>query len=93
MTRFVAGRFDLEDDGNYRASGQLTLRDVSKAVAFPSPSRSNRTATARQAVRATGELEIMRLDYGVGQGLFKDTSMVPDAVTIVIDIAAHRAAE
>ncbi len=93
--RFVAEQFEIMDDEAYEASGQLTLRDVTREVTLPftlaiEPDSGD---PARKTARATGEIEILRLDYGIGQGLFKDTSMVPDAVTILIDIAAQRPAE
>jgi hypothetical protein len=37
-----------------------------------------------------GALDILRIDYGVGKGPWRDTSMVANEVTIEIDLTATR---
>ena len=37
-----------------------------------------------------GELTILRLDYGIGQGQWRDTKTVANEVTVTIDILAKR---
>lgn len=90
--RFEAERFERTGDNLYTAHGQLTMRDVTREVALPfeltiadHPSE----AGALQA-RAAGELTVLRLDYGVGQGQWQDTSVVANEVVIRIEIIAKR---
>jgi len=90
--RFEAERFEQTGDNLYAAHGQLTMRDVTREVVLPfeltitdHPSE----ADTLQA-RAAGELTVLRLDYGVGQGLWQDTSVVANEVVIRIEIIARR---
>ena len=85
QARFVADELAATGDGGFEARGQLTIRDVTRDVVLPF------TMTDRQpqgSVLAEGRLEIDRLDYGVGQGQWQDTSMVADAVAIVFEVVA-----
>ena len=88
--RFEAQGFTHKGGNDYEAAGKLTLRDVTRDVVLPFtleivPHPDN--ADARLA-SAKGELPVKRLDYGVGQGLWSDTSIVGDEVVIFIDIKA-----
>ena len=88
--RFEAEGFSHKGGQDYEAAGTLTLRDVTRDVVLPftleilpHPDK----ADARLA-SAKGELAVNRLDYGVGQGLWSDTTIVGDEVVIFIDIKA-----
>lgn len=88
--RFEAEGFTHKGGSDYEAAGKLTLRDVTRDVVLPFtleivPHPDN--ADARLA-SAKGELAVQRLDYGVGQGLWSDTTIVGDEVVIFIDIKA-----
>ena len=90
--RFEAERFEQTGENLYTAHGRLTMRDVTREVALPfeltisdHPSETD----ALQA-RAAGELTVLRLDYGVGQGQWQDTSVVANEVVIRIEIIAKR---
>ena len=92
MARFEADRFVRVGDGAYEAHGALTLRDATMDVVLPfelTIAAHPEEAGAEQA-RARGALTVLRLDYGVGQGLWQDTSVVPNEVRIVIEILAKR---
>ncbi len=93
--RFEAVRLEPGGDGEFRALGRLTLRDVTREVVLPFrlgfQDHPDEPGTLR--ARAVGELTVKRLDYGVGQGLWTDTSVVADEVVIVIDILAKRAGQ
>lgn len=93
--RFEAAGFSAAADGAYGAQGKLTLRDTTHDIVLPFTLTIADHPDDAGALRAhaVGELEINRLDYGVGQGLWTDTSVVADAVTVVIDILAKRAKE
>lgn len=68
----------VQASGNqYQATGQLTLRGVTKSVQFPA-----KLQQTDKAYLFTGVAEIKRLDYGVGQGDWGDTALVNDEVQI-----------
>jgi cytochrome b561/polyisoprenoid-binding protein YceI len=82
-------------DGQYEAIGTLTIRDVTKDVVLPftldiTPVDGE---PGREQARAKGDLPILRLDYGVGQGDWTSTTTVADEVVITIDIQASREIE
>lgn len=90
--RFEAEAFVHRGGDAYEARGRLTLRDVTLELALPfalaiEPHPAE--AGAEQA-RASGEVTLLRLDYGVGQGQWQDTSMVPDEVLVRFEILARR---
>ena len=90
--RFEAERFEQTGDNLYTAHGQLTMRDVTREVELPfelTVTDHPSEADALQA-RAAGELTVLRLDYGVGQGQWQDTSVVANEVVIRIEIIAKR---
>lgn len=69
-------------DGRYEIAGTLTIKGHARDVVFPvSLHRSGATTFA------TGALAIKRLDYGIGQGEWGDTSLVQDEVRIKFKIA------
>ncbi|NIA71119.1 YceI family protein [Pelagibius litoralis] len=88
---FAAEGFTDLGGGRYEAAGNLTLRDVTLPVMLPFTLVTEERDGAVHAV-ASGELAVLRLDYGIGQGLWQDTSVVGNEVTIKIDIQASRPA-
>jgi polyisoprenoid-binding protein YceI len=93
--RFEIARFSDKGEGAYVAEGSLTLRDVRREVVLPFALaiEEDPDDPAALRARARGELAVKRLDYGVGQGLWTDTSVVADEVVIRIDILAKRPKE
>ena len=90
--RFEAEGFTQNGDGDFEASGRLTMRDVTKDVVLPFSLEVGPDPDQAGQLRAVakGELKVQRLDYGVGQGLWEDTSVVGNEVVIFIDIQATR---
>ena len=80
------------DKDRFEALGTLTLRDVTRDLALPFTLevRDHPEAEGQLQARAIGEIEVLRLDYGVGQGIWQDTSVVANEVVIKIDIVARR---
>lgn len=79
---FTAARIVREGDG-YRASGSLTLRDVTAPVSLGfrwTP------ASAGEPARLVGSATLERLAFGVGQGDWRDTSYVANRVDVRVDI-------
>ncbi len=73
----------------FEAKGTLTLRDITQEVTLPFELRLSEAGDAWTA-QATGKLRVWRLDYGVGQGVWKDTSVVSGDVDITFRIEASR---
>jgi polyisoprenoid-binding protein YceI len=91
---FEAEHFEAKGDDLYEAHGRLTLKGVTRAVVLPFSLTIAPDSQAPESLRAqaAGELTVRRLDYGVGQGLWQDTSVVADEVVIFIEINAMRPA-
>lgn len=83
--RFRSSEIVAAGEG-YEARGELTLRGVTREVVLPFT-----LAIEAGVAEAAGRLEIRRLDYGIGQGQWQDTSMVADPVAIVFELRAERA--
>jgi len=75
--------------GRYEATGKLTLRDVTRDARvqfrFESPAPSGVTA------RMIGSSNVRRLEFGVGQGDWRSTEWLDDAVRIEFDLALRGA--
>ena len=75
--RYVADKFIDKGKGQYSAPGRLTLRDVTKEV----PIEFTFTEDPSGAwLKGTATLK--RLDFGVGQGDWKDTQTVANEVKV-----------
>ena len=75
--QYVADKFTSAGANKYSATGKLTLRNVTKDVPieFTFDSKDG-TAWLK------GTAKIKRLDFGVGQGEWKDTSTVGNDVQV-----------
>jgi polyisoprenoid-binding protein YceI len=75
--RYVADKFTAAGANKYSATGKLTLRDVTKDVPieFTFDSKDG-------GAWLKGTAKIKRLDFGVGQGEWKDTSTVGNDVQV-----------
>jgi polyisoprenoid-binding protein YceI len=93
--RFESKSFRRIGDDHFEAVADLTMRDVTEEVVLPFTLEIVPHPETEGHLRAIarGELAVMRLDYGIGQGMWQDTSVVPDEVVIFIDIVASRPAD
>ena len=82
---FETKSFRKTGDGQYEAEAMLTMRGVSRDVVLPFTLK-----VSDGKAHAKGELKVERLDFGIGQGVWKDTSVVGNSVTIFIDLCAKR---
>jgi polyisoprenoid-binding protein YceI len=75
--------------GRYEATGKLTLRGVTRDVrvqfGFDPPAPSG------GAARMTGSSNVRRLEFGVGQGDWRSTEWLDDAVRVEFDLALRSA--
>jgi polyisoprenoid-binding protein YceI len=90
--RFAADSFEEAGEGRYIAKGHLTMRGQTHPVELPFDLDISRENGTLRAV-AEGAITVERLRWGIGQGQWEDTSMVPNEVRIEIKIVATRAAE
>jgi cytochrome b561/polyisoprenoid-binding protein YceI len=82
---FEASGFRAKGGNAYEAEGSLSIRGVRKTVVLPfTLDISGDTAHAR------GKLDLLRTDYGVGQGAWSDGSIVALAVAVTVDVTAKR---
>jgi len=80
---FVSTSIAAAGPGKLTVSGQLTMKGKSANVSFPL------TVTAQGNKHVfEGQLPIKRLAFNIGDGEWKDTSMVADEVVIKFRIAA-----
>jgi len=75
--QYVADKFTAQGGNKYSATGKLTLRNVTKDVPIEF-TFENKAGDAW----LKGTAKIKRLDFGVGQGEWKDTSTVGNDVQV-----------
>lgn len=88
--RFRADRFVHQGGSTYVAKGELTMRGQTHPVDLPFELDITETGDGRLKAVAEGQVTVKRLRWGIGQGQWKDTSMVPNEVRIEIRIVATR---
>jgi polyisoprenoid-binding protein YceI len=71
-------------DGRFEATGKLTLRDVTRDVRVQF--RFDSAASSGGAARMTGTSTLRRLEFGVGQGDWRTTEWLDDAVRVEFDL-------
>ena len=86
---YVADRFDAAGPGRWVAHGRLTLRGVTRAqdVAFTFAEQP-----AAGTARLAGTASLRRLDYGIGQGDWQDTSVLDNEVRVSFELVLRRPA-
>jgi len=78
-SRYVAEQFISKGGDKYAATGKLTLRDVTRDIPIEFtfvPDASGKNAWLK------GSAQLKRLDFGVGQGEWKDTQWVNNDVRV-----------
>jgi cytochrome b561 len=80
QSHFTASRIEKTATG-YEATGSLTLRGVTRSIAIPFTWRTA-TVQGHPVGYLSGQTTLQRLDFGVGQGQWKSTDWVGNAVTI-----------
>ncbi len=84
-SRFTTTRFTRKAPGQYEVAGKLTIRDVTRDIVMP-VSFATVTEGGKSVARLKGGVTLNRLDYGVGQGDWKDTTWVADEVRVKFDL-------
>ncbi len=83
--RFEATAFRRTGPDAYEAEGTLTIRGISQPLTLPFTLTPEGDAT-----RARGEVQLIRTDYGVGQGQWSSGNWVALEVTVTVDLLARR---
>lgn len=84
---FKAENCRLTGVTSFEADGTLTIRDQSNPITFPFD-LSIETCDGQVCFHLTSEVEILRLEYGVGQGYWANTAEVPNEVKVMVDVYA-----
>jgi polyisoprenoid-binding protein YceI len=74
---YVADTFTDERGGSFRGTGKLTIRDVTRDVPIEFIYRADATGALLK-----GHATLRRLDFGVGQGDWRDTEWVGNDVRV-----------
>lgn len=83
--RFASTRIVVKEPGRYEAVGTLTIRGQSRPVTLPF-----RLELAGPVAHAIGHVDLVRTDFGVGQGPWASGQWVALEVGVDIDIVASR---
>lgn len=78
------------DKNQYVAKGTLTIRDVTLPILLPFILDITKSDSGGEIAKMQGEAIVNRLDYGVGQGEWKDTKSVENQVKIKVSITAQK---
>ncbi len=78
-SRFVTTGFTRKAPNQYEAIGKLTIRDVTREIRVPF-SFTTTSEGGKAIAWLKGGVALNRLDYGVGQGDWKDTTWVANEV-------------
>lgn len=85
MARFVTTGFVRKGADAYVATGQLTLKGISRPVTLPfTLSISGPTA------HMSGTAKVVRTDFGIGLGQWSAPQPVAHEVTVTVDLTATR---
>ncbi|MDE1147013.1 MAG: YceI family protein [Azospirillaceae bacterium] len=80
---FEATSFRAKGGNAYEAVGTLTIRSIKKDVVLPFT-----LDVAGGKAHAVGKLDLVRTDYGVGQGAWSTGQMVALNVGVTLDLTA-----
>lgn len=81
-SRFESESIEATETG-FRASGQLTLKGVTQPVAMDFTFEDTGSGTT---ARFSGTFELERLQFGVGEGFWSDTSWTSNEVTVTVEL-------
>ncbi|HEY3486477.1 MAG TPA: YceI family protein [Gammaproteobacteria bacterium] len=87
---FKTLKIESRGGDEYLAEAELTIRDQTRTIPFP----FHLTITAeqgKQVFHLQSELSLNRLDFGVGQGEWKETTWIADAVQVLVKVQAAQA--
>ena len=81
-SRFESESIEATDTG-FRANGQLTLKGVTQPVSMDFTFEDTGSGTT---AHFSGTFELERLQFGVGEGFWSDTSWTSNEVTVTVEL-------
>lgn len=75
--KFVSGSVKPLGGGRYEASGKMTIKGRTREAIAPFSARIDGNSAVLE-----GSIPILRLQYGIGEGLWADTATVTDEVQV-----------
>ena len=87
QAHFVASGFKATGPGAYEAMGTLTIRGLTKQMTLPFT-----LALTGDTAKADGAVQLIRTDFGVGQGAWSTAQYVALQVSVEFDITAEKTA-
>ena len=85
QAHFVATGFKATGAGAYDAVGTLTIRGVTKPITLPFT-----LAISGSTAKANGTVQLIRTNFGVGQGAWSTAQYVALQVAVSFDIVAEK---
>lgn len=87
---YTVSKFEKLNENQYLARGELELRGVKKPLDLPLTITFSTDDQGRDVALAVGEVTFNRLDFGVGQGEWKDTQAIGNPIKIKVSATAVR---
>lgn len=84
LARFESSKVEVLGDQRYQVTGTLSIKGQSKEVSAPFSLKEN----GEQAV-FEGALTFKRSDFAIGEGAWKDTSIVADDIQVTFHLLAQ----
>ena len=81
-SRFESESIEATDTG-FRANGQLTLKGVTQPMSMDFTFEDTGSGTT---AHFSGTFELERLQFGVGEGFWSDTSWTSNEVTVTVEL-------
>ena len=85
-SRFESDSIETTESG-FRAIGRLTLKGVTNPVAMDFTFKDTGGGTR---AHLSGRFELLRLQFGVGEGFWSDTSWTGNEVTVEVELDLER---
>lgn len=90
--RFETVAFTHKGGERYDVAGQLTLRGITKMLTLPATIRviDDPVQPRTLQAQASGDVQVSRTAFGIGQAQWSDVAVVADEVVIHLEIVARR---
>lgn len=89
QAHFKTLKIEKRGEQEYLAEAELTIRDQTRPIPFPFRLVITEEQ-GKQVFRLQSDITIKRLDFGVGQGEWEETTWIADEVQVLVDIQAER---
>lgn len=86
QSRFESDSIEITETG-FRANGQLTLKGVTNPVVMDFTFEESGGGTR---AHLAGTFELLRLEFGVGEGFWSDTGWTANEVTVEVELDLKR---